>query len=160
MNEIIANIHIHTSYSDGSKLHAKIAEDAIKSGVDVVLFTDHNFFLEQMNGYTSTKYGQVLLIMGEEIHDQNDFPQKNHLLSLGCEESLAKFSDNHQNLIEEIQARNGLSFLAHPFDPAMPAFNEMDISWEDWSVKDFTGIELWNGFSELSRYNPRSVQTS
>ena len=42
-----------------------------------------------------------------------------------------------------------MCFLAHPVDPAMPAFGETDISWEDWGVTGFTGIELWNGFSEL-----------
>jgi hypothetical protein len=31
----------------------------------------------------------------------------------------------------------------------LPVFNEPDISWVDWTVKGFTGIELWNGFSEL-----------
>jgi hypothetical protein len=42
-----------------------------------------------------------------------------------------------------------LSFLAHPTDPAAPLFNQGDFSWEDWEVKGFTGIELWNGFSEF-----------
>jgi hypothetical protein len=31
----------------------------------------------------------------------------------------------------------------------MPAFGETDISWEDWNITGFTGLELWNGFSEL-----------
>lgn len=31
----------------------------------------------------------------------------------------------------------------------MRAFGEDDISWVDWSVSGFTGLELWNGFSEL-----------
>ena len=31
----------------------------------------------------------------------------------------------------------------------MPAFGETDISWESWEVTGFTGLELWNGFSEF-----------
>jgi hypothetical protein len=31
----------------------------------------------------------------------------------------------------------------------MPDFGETDISWVDWEVTGYTGIELWNGFSEL-----------
>jgi len=149
MNEIIANIHIHTTYSDGSKPHAEIAKDAIKSGIDVIFITDHNIYTKEIGGYFSNSDGRVLLVMGEEIHDQNAFPQKNHLLAFGVGESLSKFADNRQTLIDKIHSAGGLSFLAHPFDPALPAFNEANISWEDWSVKGFTGIELWNGFSEL-----------
>jgi len=149
MNEIIANTHIHTSYSDGSKLHTEIAEDAIKSGIDVIFFTDHNIHIKGIGGYYINSDGRVLMVMGEEIHNQNAFPQKNHLLSLGSGESLSKFADNRQILIDKIHSLGGLSFIAHPYDPALPAFNEKDISWEDWSVTGFTGIELWNGFSEL-----------
>jgi len=149
MNEIIANIHIHTSYSDGSKIHAKIAEDAIRSGIDVLFFTDHNVCVEEIGGYFSNSDGRVLMVMSEEIHDTNAFPQKNHLLALGVGESLSKLANNRQTLIDKIHSMGGLSFIAHPYDPALPAFNEADISWEDWSVKGFTGIELWNGFSEL-----------
>jgi len=149
MNEIIANIHIHTSYSDGSKLHAEIAEDAIRSGVDVLFFTDHNIYVEGIGGYFSNSDGRVLMIMSEEIHDPNAFPQKNHLLALGVGKSLSRFANDRQTLIDKIHSMGGLSFLAHPYDPALPAFNEANISWEDWSVNGFTGIELWNGFSEL-----------
>jgi len=149
MNEIIANIHIHTTYSDGSKLHTEIAEDAIKSGVDVLFFTDHNIHIKGIGGYFSNSEGRVLMIMSEEIHDQNAFPQKNHLLALGVSESFSKFADNRQALINKIHSVGGLSFIAHPYDPALPAFNEANFSWEDWSVKGFSGIELWNGFSEL-----------
>jgi len=149
MNEIIANIHLHTTYSDGSKLHAEIAEDAIKSGVDVLFFTDHNIYIKGIGGYFSNSDGKVLMVMSEEIHDQNAFPQKNHLLALGVGKSLSKFAENRQALIDKIRSMDGLSFIAHPYDPALPAFKETDISWEDWSVKGFTGIELWNGFSEL-----------
>ncbi len=149
MNEIIANIHIHTTYSDGSKLHAEIAEDAIKSGIDVLFFTDHNIYIKGIGRYFSNSDGRVLMVMGEEIHDRNASPQKNHLLALGVSESLSKYADNRQTLINKIHSSGGLSFIAHPCDPALPAFHETDISWEDWSVKGFTGIELWNGFSEL-----------
>ena len=149
MKEIIANIHIHTSYSDGSKSHAEIAKDAIKAEVDALFFTDHNVYIEQIGGYFSNSDGRVLMIIGEEIHDQNAFPQKNHLLAFGVGMSLSKLADNRQTLINTIHSTDGLSFISHPYDPALPAFNETDISWEDWSVNGFTGIELWNGFSEL-----------
>ena len=149
MNEVIANFHIHTKYSDGSKLHTQIAEEAIKAGIDALFFTDHNIHVSGLGGYFCNSNGRVLMIMGEEIHDQNAYPQKNHLIALGIGESLSNLAYKRQTLINMIQSKGGLSFISHPYDPALPAFNETDISWEDWSVKGFSGIEIWNGFSEL-----------
>ena len=55
---------------------------------------------------------------------------------------------------------SGLSFLAHPNDFAAPAFKETDISWADWSVTHYTGIELWNGFSELKTLIPTKIHAA
>ena len=51
--------------------------------------------------------------------------------------------------MNQIQQLEGLSFLAHPIDPAAPKFDQGDFSWDKWDVTGFTGIELWNGFSEF-----------
>lgn len=149
MEEIKTNIHIHTRYSDGSKNHTEIMRDAVQSGLDAIIFTDHNVYLEGIEGYHQFEGRKIMVIMGQEIHDPNATPQKNHLLSLGGEKDLSHFADNRNKLIREIHTQEGAAFLAHPYDPALPGFNEPDISWEDWTVKDFDGIELWNGFSEL-----------
>ena len=77
------------------------------------------------------------------------YPQKNHLLVFGISEEMATYADNSQDLIDQVKNNGGLSFIAHPIDPELPLFNESDISWEDWKVNGFTGIELWNGLSEL-----------
>jgi hypothetical protein len=54
-----------------------------------------------------------------------------------------------QFLLDAVTKAGGLSFIAHPVDPAAPSVNEGDISWVDWNVHGFTGLELWNGFSEF-----------
>ena len=149
MFEIKANFHIHTRYSDGSKYHAEIARLAIRAGINVIITTDHNMFINGLEGYYENKEGRVLLIMGEEIHNPAVIPQKNHLLSLGAGKSFSQLSQKRQCLIEEVKAAGGVAIIAHPYDPALPEFNQKNISWEDWSVVDFTGIELWNGFSEM-----------
>jgi hypothetical protein len=43
----------------------------------------------------------------------------------------------------------GIAFLAHPTDPAAPAFNEDDLSWVDWDIRGYHGLELWNFMSEF-----------
>jgi hypothetical protein len=89
------------------------------------------------------------MLIGEEIHDQSRDPQKNHLLVFGVNREMATFAHDPQHLIDKVSQAGGLTFIAHPTDPAAPAFNEPDISWVDWNVKDYTGIELWNAMSEF-----------
>lgn len=149
MPEIITNLHMHTTYSDGSGSHAEIAEAALGAGIDVAIVTDHNVWVHGPEGYLQRGSRRVLLLVGEEVHDRTRDPQKNHLLVIGAEREMTTYSVKPQVLIDQITRAGGLAFLAHPFDPAMPAFEEPDISWEDWEVRGYTGLELWNGFSEL-----------
>jgi hypothetical protein len=149
MNELIVNLHMHTNYSDGSGSHADIGQAALRKGVDVVLVTDHNILVMGMDAYFQAGKKKALLLACEEIHDQDREPQKNHLLVFNTHEELATLADDPQTLVSAVKRLGGLSFLAHPVDPAMPAFDQTDISWVEWDVRGFTGIELWNGFSEL-----------
>jgi hypothetical protein len=149
MHELIVNLHMHTTYSDGSGTHASLGQAALNTGVDVLLVTDHNVLVQGVDAYFRDGKKRALLLANEEIHDQDREPQKNHLLVFGAGQELATLADDPQSLIDAVRLLGGLSFLAHPVDPALRAFGETDISWEDWSVSGFTGIELWNGFSEL-----------
>ena len=149
MNELIVNLHMHTTYSDGSSSHEDLGRAALKTSVDVLLVTDHNVWVQGVDAYYQDGKKRVLVIACEEIHDQGRNPQKNHLLVFGADQEMATLADNPQTLISSVHRLGGLSFLAHPVDPAMPAFGETDISWVDWDVAGFTGLELWNGFSEL-----------
>ncbi|MFN8411271.1 MAG: hypothetical protein U0Z26_02670 [Anaerolineales bacterium] len=82
---------------------------------------------------------------------------KNHLLVFGAGRELATFADDPQRLIDKVRESGGLAFLAHPDDPEAPAFKEVDISWVDWSVRNYTGIELWNALSELKTVVPTKL---
>lgn len=149
MNELLVNLHIHSTYSDGSGTHAEIVDAALTAGLDVVITTDHNVFVNGLEGYYQKDERRVLLMIGEEIHDQTAEPQKNHLLAIGSSRELAEFAENPQQLIDGVLDAGGLAFIAHPIDPAAPAFGEPDISWVNWEVDNYTGIELWNGMSEF-----------
>ena len=157
MPEIVVNLHMHTRYSDGSGTHKDIAKAALNAGVDVVIVTDHNVLVHGLEGYYREGNRRLLVLIGEEIHDQDRDPQKNHLLAFGAGRELATFADDPQLLINQVRESGGLSFLAHPDDPAAPAFNETDISWVDWSVENYTGIELWNALSELKTVIPSKL---
>ena len=149
MHELVINLHIHTNYSDGNGLHSEIAHAAIDAHLDAIIITDHNVLVQELDGYINNNGQKTLLLVGEEVHDQGRNPQKNHLLVFGISEEVATFAENPQELINHVKNNGGLSFIAHPIDPELPLFNESNISWEDWKIKGFTGIELWNGLSEL-----------
>ncbi len=152
MKELICNLHIHSTYSDGTGNYREIANAALRQGVDVVIITDHNILVQGINKYYDSNNKRTLLLTAEEVHDQNRRPQKNHTLVIGPPHEMAGFAYDPQVLIDQVTANNGLTFLAHPHEYDLPMFHEPDISWTSWEVKGFTGIELWNGFSEFKTY--------
>lgn len=144
MFEFSGNLHVHSTLSDGHGTHDQIAEAAIRAGLDFVVVTDHNLRPEGMDGYRFVGERRVLLLIGEEVHDPKRTPEKSHLLVYETRREMAEFGADPQILIEQVGNHGGLSFLAHPFDCAAPRFKQGDLSWDDWQVEGYTGLELWN----------------
>lgn len=149
MEEITCNLHIHSTYSDGTGTYGDILQAAAENDVDVIITTDHNIRVEDVEGYYTFSGKKVLLLVGEEIHDQGRHPQKNHMLVFGAGQELAPLASDPQALIDRINQLGGCSFIAHPDESALPMFHEDDISWVKWDVMNFTGFEIWNGMSEF-----------
>ncbi len=149
MHELVVNLHIHTLYSDGSGTHKDIARAGLKAGLDAVIVTDHNVLVSGPEGYYSEGKKRLLMLVSQEVHDQARNPQKSHLLVLGASREMATFAPEPQNLIDNVNRAGGLSFIAHLYDPECAPIKEVDISWVDWQAHGYTGIELWNGLSEL-----------
>lgn len=170
-HEITINLHMHTRYSDGSGDHQDIAQAALKAGLDAVIVTDHNVWVNGPQDYYRNGNRKVLMLIGEEIHDQSRQPQKNHLLVFGAERELCPDASNPQRLLDSVRQAGGIAFLAHIIDPESPALREPDLSWVDWQIQGYVGIELWNGMSEFKSllksklhaiyyaYNPKRVAT-
>jgi hypothetical protein len=147
--EYVGNPHIHTTYSDGFGNHNQIALAALKAGLDFIVITDHNIWIDGYDGYRFLGNRRVLLITGEEIHDQARDPQKNHLLVFETHRELAQFAPEPQRLVNQVNQAGGFAFLAHPHDPAAPVIGQPDLSWVDWDIRGFTGLEIWNYMSEF-----------
>jgi len=144
--EYVGNPHVHTAYSDGKDLHAEVAQAAARAGLDFVIITDHNVWVDGCERY----YGKVLLLVGEEIHDVRRRPQVNHLLVYNAEAELAPLASDPQRLIDEANRRGGLCYLAHPFEYRSPISPDLAaIPWADWDVTGYTGLEIWNTMSEF-----------
>ncbi len=144
--EYVGNPHIHTRYSDGTALHADVAQAASQAELDFVIVTDHNVWVEGVEGY----YDDVLLLVGEELHNVRSRPQANHLLAYNADLELAPLAEDAQTLIEGIAEEGGFCYLAHPFERSSPVGAGLDaIPWTAWDVDGYTGIELWNYMSEF-----------
>lgn len=149
MEEILANLHAHSVYSDGWSDHESIARDALRAGLDVVAVTDHNVWVDGLDGYRYEDGRRVLLVTGEEIHDPSRQPQKNHLLVYEARRELASMAGDLPRLLEAVEQSGGLAVLAHPVDPGAPGRPETDLSWVDWSQTGFHGLEIWNFMTEF-----------
>src|SRR5260221_9863157 len=108
--EYVGNMHMHTPYSDGEGSHADIARAANLAGLDFVVVTDHNVLVQGVEGYYGDEEnGYVLVLTGEEIHDQQRDPQVNHML-VYADIELAQCAADPQGLIDAANQINGLTF--------------------------------------------------
>jgi hypothetical protein len=149
--EILGNFHMHTHYSDGVGTHQDLAMAAAQAGLDAIIVTDHNVWVPGKEGwYAHPETGkEVLLLMGEEVHDEERSPQVNHYLCLGVDGEVCQYASRPQELIDAVRQHGGIGFIAHPIERAAPLFDEPEIPWVDWDVTGFIGIELWNYMSEF-----------
>lgn len=148
--EYVGNLHVHTPYSDGEGYHAEVAEHALRAGLDFVIFTDHNIWLDGIEGYYGTEErGYLMMLSGEEIHDRTRNPQCNHLLAFGADAEMTMHAHNLPTLIQAIDQAGGLSFLAHPDDQPVAWLGEPALPWLDRYVEGFTGLEIWNYMSRF-----------
>ena len=150
-HEYIGNMHMHTPYSDGAAYHQEIAQAALSAGLDYIITTDHNIYVDGVQGYYgSDEKGHVLVLTGEEVHDRTRQPQVNHCLVYGAGEEMTRFADDPQMLINETHKRGGLTFLAHPCDVSVLWDRHWSkIPWVDWEIAGYTGLEIWNYMSDF-----------
>ncbi len=137
-NHFSGIIHLHTIYSKDSDLDPlQIVNYAKKFNIDFVIITDHNTIeAKRYEGF----YGDLLLVVGEEISP----PDGNHILAIGIDKFI-EFSLNPQENIDNINSLNGLSFIEHPFFNGNRFIKkETKMMWLDWSVKNFTGMSIFN----------------
>ena len=140
------NLHMHTVHSDGTKTHRELGQIAEQAGLDYIVVTDHNVLVPDVEGW----YGKTLVLVGEEVHDTARKPQSSHTLCFDIDEDVASYGGDPQALVDAVAAQGGFAFIAHPFEHDAVAFlPEPNISWRDWQVTGYAGIELWNYMSEF-----------
>jgi len=148
VSEYIGVIHAHTTASDGRASFAEIVRAAREARLDFLITTDHNCLPQDEAGYRDG----VLLIVGQEVHDEAREPQVNHLLCVGVTEDVTALAPSPQRLVDAVNAQGGLAFIAHPVEFAPSYTLEPAIPWVDWDVVGIHGIEIWNYMSEFKAH--------
>lgn len=145
--EYVGNPHVHTVYSDGAATHKQVAAAAEKAGLDFVIVTDHNVRPVGLERY----YGNVLLLVGEEVHNVRHHPQANHLLTYASQQEMAPYSfGSTRTLLKAVREHQGIAYVAHPIEkPGRVKKGLAPIPWTVWPVDRIRGIELWNYMSEF-----------
>ncbi|HUS79104.1 MAG TPA: hypothetical protein VM050_10665 [Patescibacteria group bacterium] len=132
------NVHTHSTESDGSRTPDQLVEIYSRAGYDFLSITDHGVVTD-VEGLGDAGF---LLIPGEEVsvgrsHANTPF----HLVALGVEETLpfkdADMDLDPQIVIDEINRREGITILAHPYWSGL--------SHEDlMALEGYHGVEIYN----------------
>ncbi|MEW5725835.1 MAG: CehA/McbA family metallohydrolase, partial [Thermodesulfobacteriota bacterium] len=137
--ECVANLHVHTTFSDGSGRMDQVVKAARKAGLDVLLINDHDTLEAREKGYEGY-YGRLLVLVGVEVSGPH-----NHYLAYGLRAMPRYNWQDPQDFIDRIKAVGGVGFLAHPHEKGSPlSEGGRAFTWEDWSVGGYDGLEIWN----------------
>jgi hypothetical protein len=143
LHEYVGVIHVHSTYSDGSRSIPDIASIAGEVDLDYLLMTDHNTLQAKRDGLEGW-YGGVLVGIGYEINDENDL---NHYLAFNLEKEVENFH-NPSEYIRQVHDNGGFGLIAHPDEKRTAMKNYPPYPWTLWESDYFNGIELWNQMSE------------
>jgi PHP domain len=109
----LADLHMHTTYSDGSGTVEEVLSFAEKrTSLDVIAITDHDTIEGALYARDLVQEGQYRfdLIVGEEISTR-----EGHLLALFLEKRIAPGMSIERS-IDEVHAQGGIAVVAHPFN--------------------------------------------
>jgi predicted metal-dependent phosphoesterase TrpH len=139
----LADLHVHTSYSDGRDSPVDVVEHAHRLGFDVIAITDHDTIAgAQIAARFAARWpGSPSVIMGEEVSSRDG-----HILGLFLRERVPP-GMSAADTIAAIHERGGLAVAAHPF------WRRAAVNRRGWrgSVGDlvrrlpFDAVELVNG---------------
>ncbi|MFB3891039.1 MAG: CehA/McbA family metallohydrolase [Phycisphaerae bacterium] len=131
-----ANLHTHTTVSDGTLPPAQRVAQYRDAGYDVLALTDHGV----TNDVSPFTGGRMLVISGIEMHPPcPSLPGSNyHLVGLGVPRGFALSDPKDANrCIADVTAVGGITFLGHPY-------------WCGQSLKDFRDLK---GLSAIEVFN-------
>ena len=141
-----ADLHIHTSYSEGTKIKAEglnspeeIVRMAKKIGLGAIAITDHDRFAGAVEAEKIGKKLGLTVIKGEEVTAEND----KHVLALGIKERVEP-GLTIEKTINAIRAQGGIAVASHPFDLAKKGIREKALKCDASEVFNAINIDRFS----------------
>ena len=150
--EYVGSIHIHSTYSDGTRPIPEIIEIAQDAGLDFIIISDHYTLQPLRDGFEGW-YDNLLVLIGYEIADKDD---NNHFLIFNLDEEVSKEQIPAKEYTKLVKEKGGYGFIAHPNEVRTHP-KHRPYPWKEWDIENFVGIEIWNYMSvwmeKLGKYN-------
>ena len=134
LNEYRANLHAHSTTSDGQFDPAQVIALYADAGYDVLAFTDHR----KSNRISAFDSRGMTLISGMELHPAGPRGIRWHILGLGLpEDYLYPDPPSGQAAVDSVLAAGAIAFCAHPY---WCGFTSAEVA----ALKGISGIEVYN----------------
>jgi predicted metal-dependent phosphoesterase TrpH len=146
MNQGKADLHVHSTYSDGTATVPDVLARAAAVGLDLIAITDHDTLRGALEARRLARDFGVDVIVGEEVSTRDG-----HLLALFIEQELPPHRPATET-IAAVHAQGGLCIAAHPYDWASASLGQaygsvfgasptVDHPWHTWRVD---ALEVFN----------------
>ncbi len=136
-----ANLHIHTTESDGKCSVSEVISSYKQQGFHILALTDHWKVASTSHLDTGE---DILIINGAELDvDRTEFGSNFHVVLLGiCADDIPDKNITVENLIKEVKGKGGVCYIAHPYWSGL-TINDL------LRIKTALGIEVYNNECEL-----------
>jgi hypothetical protein len=151
--EICGCVHIHYPLTKLRNSFNQLAEDGRVAGVDFLVINSHTPSKNNMSKYENLfekegYYGKTLIIKSEETNDKD---KQNHLLLVGGKKWYGG-KETVSQVLSEIKNTGLVSFVAHPEGFHKFFLYKKQYRWDDWSLDNFTGIEIWSMLFDWAKF--------
>ena len=129
-----ANLHTHSTVSDGIFTLEKLIELYSGAGYDILAFTDHR----KANRVSNLDGKGMTLLSGIELHPVGPRGITWHFLALGVPEDFTDCSElAPQDIVDRVNQSGAVCFVAHPYWCGLTSAEVM-------SLTGILGIEVYN----------------
>jgi hypothetical protein len=140
LHDLACVVHLHSTHSDGTGTVRQIAKAACRSGVDVVLLTDHDTLAAREAGEEGW-YGPVLVLVGEEVSPSG----RDHYLAFDVDELVDRGLSGAE-ICRAVRDAGGFGFAAHPMSKGSELVKRRGTGMPFGALDSeaLHGFELWS----------------
>ncbi|HHE76623.1 MAG TPA: PHP domain-containing protein [Candidatus Parcubacteria bacterium] len=146
-----ADLHIHTTFSDGLSSPKEVVSAAIKKGINCICVTDHNEIKGAIEAMRFAFDKDILVIPGIEVTTKSG-----HILGINVKKEIKK-GLSPEKTIEEIRKQGGVAVIAHPFDWPTRSFRGGEKKILSFGSEN-VGIEAFNAGAIVKSSNSRALK--